>query len=500
MSTNIKINLINATIILIIFLLNSPVFSQDIETKIKLISPDYSKLQIEGKFLENKNLIEKNWSFLQNYADAKNLGKKVTDLQLFDDSQNEINYKKFADGEFVSEQNAQRFSYKLDISVLQNATSNAHISWANKSQGILMLNDLFPKLNGDKTSAKITFELPNDWKILTNEKGFNANTFLVEDLENAVFVIGKSWRKKEILLDKHRLSFVIFDKWQFEDKLAYEMAKEIFKEYAKLFGGIPFTNSQIVLMNFPIKTEINRWRAETRGTNITILSSQTLAPNLAKQRLHEQLRHEIFHLWIPNSLNLSGDYAWFYEGFAVYQALKTGVWLGQIRFDDFLNTLEQAYFLTQKRNRRISLIEDSKMRWNGNISSVYAKGLLVAFLCEVAILRQSKGKKDLKTIFRRTYRKYSKNAEKTDANTSILKVLQQSKELDPIIKKYINGKEKFEWAKYLSALGIENIGNDINANLRLKSKLSGRQKTLLKKLGYNRRRNFIRQKVYRNVN
>lgn len=498
MSTAIKKNLINAIIFLVVFLSGLPVFSQIIEAHIKLISPTDSKLRIEGKFLKDSKLIEKNWSFLQTYADAENLGQRIKDLRLFDKEGNEIKYKKFAEGEFVAEAYAGTFSYSVDAEILSDLPANAHISWIGKTHGLLMLNDLFPTFNGEDKSVRVTFDLPSGWKISSNEKEIGTNTFTVNDIEKAVFLVGANWREKEILADRTKIKFTILDKWQFEDDIALAMAEEIIKEYAGLFGEIPFKNVRIILMNFPKEIERNRWRAETRGANITILSSPTFAESSAKQRLHEQLRHEIFHLWIPNSLNLSGDYAWFYEGFAIYQALKTGVWLGQIGFDDYLKTLEQAYFLTKKRSVETSLTDVSKMRWNGDISSVYAKGLIVAFLCDTALLGRSKGNRDLKNIFRKIYKKYGKSNEQRDANRSILNALQEYDELIPIVQSYISGSEKIDWTNYLVTLGIKNLGNDVNAKLKLKSKLSGREKALLKKLGYNRRRNFIRQKVIKN--
>ena len=55
-----------------------------------------------------------------------------------------------------------------------------------------------------------------------------------------------------------------------------------------------------------------------------------------KQRLNRLgilLSHELFHLWVPNSLSLDGDYDWFFEGFTLYLALLTDVRLGLISFD-----------------------------------------------------------------------------------------------------------------------------------------------------------------------
>ncbi len=487
------------SVIFLTLLMSIAVLSaQDLEVAVKLFEAGNSRVVIEGKFLNDNDLIGENWSFLQNYADAENLGKRIVDLKLFDKNEKEIPFKKFTDGIFVADRTVYKFSYTFDADVLDNQLLNAHVSWLDKTHGLLMLNDLLPQFSRKKVSAKITFEIPDGWKISTSEKSVENKIYSVKNTEDAVFLLSEKWREKEFAVKNSKINVLILDEWQFEDETAYEMAEEIVSEYAELFGEVPFENAQIVLMNFPGKFDLNRWRAETRGTNVTILSTQTFAESSARQRLHEQLRHEIFHLWIPNSLNLSGEYAWFYEGFAIYQALRTGVQVGQIRFADFLNTLEQAYFLDQKRSTANSLLDISKMRWNGEVSSVYAKGMLVAFLCDTAIMRESKGRRDLENIFREVYRKHGKFGAVQDANTSVMNVLQEYDELAPIIKTYIKGTQKIDWTNYISVLGIENIGSKQNPELKLRSKLSGSEKALLKKLGYNKPRKFIRQKVNKN--
>jgi predicted metalloprotease with PDZ domain len=498
MSIMIKKFFIAAAVISAVLLAHKNVFAQTFEARIRL-APN-GDLRIEGSMAEQKEPDGKHWSFRQTYADAENLARRIEDLRLFDRDGNEIPYKEFAAGEFVAERRAEKFSYRINLEPSENTISNAHISWLSDTRGLLMPNDLLPQFGAAKVSAKISFDLPEGWKISTNEEKVAARTFLTEDAENAVFLIGRDYREREIVVDKTRLTFTIFGEWQFGDDLASEMTEEILREYAELFGGIPVSRASVFLLPFPQDIGLDRWRAETRGRNIVILSSRMIAESFARQRLHEQLRHELFHLWIPNALDLSGDYAWFYEGFAVYQALKTGLGLGQIRFEDFLNTLEQANFLEQKRNSTLSLIEGSRARWSGeDAGSVYAKGLLVAFLCDAALLEKSRGRRDLKDVFRDLYRTPGV-AEKREANPSVLKVLKGFEELSPIVARYVEGTEKIEWAKYLAVFGIENAGNGTNANLTLKSKLSGREKALLKKLGYNNRRNFKRQEIIRNVN
>jgi predicted metalloprotease with PDZ domain len=351
-----------------------------------------------------------------------------------------------------------------------------------------MLGDLLPQFTEYKQSisAKLKFEVPPEWKIISSEKISSEkissdNIFLVKNIEKAIFAVGKKWRGQETL----NSNLTISGEWQFTDAEAAKMAGEIFDEYRKLFGEIPAEKVQIFLHRFPKETKFGRWEAETRGANLTILSSDVPFKTLSLQRLHEQLRHELFHLWIPNNLALTGNYDWFYEGFTVYQALRTGIATNQIRFEDVLDTLTQAYNLDNFQSQKVSLIESSKNRWSGASGQVYARGMLVAFLCDLAILKQSRGKRSINDIFREIYQKHRVPNESADGNAAILKILNNYSELNLIIESYVKGSENINWKTDLESVGIETKEENSFIKLNVKTKLSGKQKDLLDKLGYN---------------
>ena len=309
-----------------------------------------------------------------------------------------VGYKKLIDGEFLAENDFAEFEYKLKLDVPKQMS--AHVSWISGERGILMLNDLFP-LSKDNSAAKITLEIPTNWKISTNEKQSGANVFEVADIEKAIFFIGKNVREKELKVGNSKLKLLISGEFLFSDEQVIQSASEIFAEYQKLFSAIPNEQAQILLVRFPSDVKLGRWEAETRGANVTIISADMPLNTQSFQRLHEQLRHEIFHLWMPNSLNLSGNYDWFYEGFALYQSLRLGVQLNKLRFNDFLDTLARAHSIDSLQTQKTSLISASNNRWNGANTQVYARGMLVAFLIDMTILRQSKGKKVARRSFAR---------------------------------------------------------------------------------------------------
>lgn len=474
--------LICAEILLLVF----ASAAQEIEINIKIESS--ATAAIDGRFLrENFLQSDKNWSFVNSLAGAENLGARVSDLKLSGES-GAVALKKFIDGEYLAENPANVWAYKIELNPLSNSSAMAHVSWISGGQGILMLGDLLPQFRAEDNqpiSAKIKFELPAGWKIISGEKRLSENVFYAPNIEKAIFLVGKNWREKEISVDKTLLNLAFSGEWNFSDDEAGQITRDIFEEYEKLFGGAPIEKAQISLIHFPKNVQFGRWEAETRGANLTVLSSDMPFKTSSLQRLHEQLRHELFHLWIPNNLALTGNYDWFYEGFTVYQALKTGLQTNQIRFEDFLATLAEAYHIDNFQTRKISLIEASKNRWNGANSQVYSRGMIAAFLCDAALLRQSNGKRQISDVFREIYNKYRVPNEPQDGNAAILSVLENHAELRPTIEKYIKGTEKIDWQADLETIGVEAAEENSFTKLSVKAKLNNHQKNLLNKLGYN---------------
>lgn len=457
--------------------------AQTVQAKIELTG---SNAAVEGSFTDAngaKNIT--NLSFLKSYINIENLGARFSEIALFDRAAQKVNYRKLTDGEFLAERGFRSWNYKANLSAPQNAPAMAHVSWVSGEQGILMTGDLFPEF-AEKTSAKITFKLPAGWRIASAEKRLAENVFEVADVEKAVFYLGKNLRETEIAAGSARLNLIMAGEWQVSEAEAAQATREIFAFYENLFGGKSFEKGQIFLGKFPAEVSPGTWEAETRGASVTIFSSEMNFKTQSLQRLHEQMRHELFHFWFPNGVNLSGNYDWFYEGFALYQSLKTAVAMKRIRFDDFLDTLSRAHAIDSATRRKTSLVEASKNRWNGANTQVYARGMLVAFLTDVALLQASKGKTSLENVFREIYQKHNlAAAPRADGNTAILNVLGSRAELRKIVESYIKAAETIAWQTDLEAIGIETGTGNFAAKLKVIDKPSGRQKDLLDKLGYN---------------
>jgi predicted metalloprotease with PDZ domain len=268
------------------------------------------------------------------------------------------------------------------------------------------------------------------------------------------------------------------------------MAGPILSEYRKVFPKGEYVNVRINIVPFPRETHSGTWQAETRGRTVTIVSSDMAFRTQSLQRLHEQLRHELFHLWIPNAVSLTGGYDWFYEGFALYQSLKTGVAVNRISFGDMLSTLSRAYAIDRRQTRRVSMIEASKNRWNAGSTELYARGMLIAFAADVAMMKAKK-RTSVADIFRDVYEKHSRPAAPIDGNDAVIAVIGSRAELAAIAERYIRGTEPFDLGPTMVAAGLMLEGDTLKA---VERPTSG-QKAILDSLGYN---NWRRTKKYQN--
>jgi hypothetical protein len=455
--------------------------AQDIDVAIELDPTRPAIANISGRFADVK--VHRNLSFVRTFAGIQGLGERVSNVKLFDADDQTVNFQTAPPGEFVSEAPFERWSYAIDLSPRKEQTAAAHVSWIKSSRGILMLGDLLPIV--DKIDGKVAAKVTLNWEAV------NASTVTLEfqDSANASILVDPSARIRRIRTGSASIVISISGDWLFTDDEFETFTRKIFEDYSKLFGSYPAAEINVRLIKFPSETQYGAWQADTRGGTLTIVSSDMPFKTQSVQRLHEQLRHEIFHLWIPNDLNLSGDYAWFYEGFALYSSLKLAVSENQIRFEDLLDTLSRAQAIDTRHSRRLSLLDASSERWNGMETYLYARGMVTAFLCDIKLLNESKGRRSIDDELRRLYAKHRLPAARAPANESIISVLRSNNDLESVVNKYVLGSDKFDWDATLALAGLENKNG-----LRVLPKLTGRQKDLLDALGYNNWRRLSRNK------
>ncbi|MEZ5428156.1 MAG: hypothetical protein R2747_17925 [Pyrinomonadaceae bacterium] len=467
--------------------------AQDLKATVRIVSPVSGELYVEGRFPQNNpSENKKNWGFVRSLAGIGELGERISDLKLKDERGGTIGFKRLMAGEYLADDGAAIWSYRVDVRPTKQFTALAHLSWLTGERGVLMTGDLFPQFGSAESgpvSARIRFELPPDWHLITAEKRIGDNEFEVADIDKGIFLIGVDWRVRRIESGPFSLKIATAGEWLFSDDEAASMTTEIAARYGRMFGGLPGENPLVVLV--PLENKNGRWEAETRGRTVLIVSGDMPFKKLSLQRLHEQLRHEIFHLWMPNNLTLTGNYDWFYEGFAVYQSLRTGIGMNRIGFADFLATLSEAFNLTDFQDQQISMIEASKLHRSGANPGVYARGMIVAFLCDAAILEKSKGKNSIEDVFRQIYAAHNRpNSKSEDGTGAILRILKSRPELVPVVERFVENAGKIDWTPYLENLGLEENREGLRVNLRVKAKLKRRQRDLLDKLGYNNWRKF----------
>ncbi len=451
--------------------------AQGIDARIVVRPEAGSVINVRGRFPANRPIKNRrNLSFLRSVAGFGGLGERISDLVLKDEIGSVVTFQKPLPGEFVADSDFTEWSYSIDLSPRNEHNAAAHISWLSNGSGILMLGDLLPRFEAAKDqTARITFDLPDGWRANAPD-----GIVAVSELDNSVFYVGNDLISWHVESSPSSLKLYRSGLWQFTDQDLGDAATEILNEYKMIFGSSPESVS-IAVMKFPFPVPTGQWQAETRGRNITIISSDMPFKTQSIQRLHEQLRHEMLHLWIPNGVNFGGNYDWFFEGFALYQSLKTGVGLDRIRFVDFLDTLSRAKAIDARQANRLSLVEASNNRWNGLETYIYARGMVTAFLCDVLLQHHSKGKRSIRDVFHDLFVKHRHPNTRTEGNAGALAILNSYRELTPIVEKYVNGSGPIDWRQEIAYAGLEEKNG-----LSVKSTLSRRQKDLLERLGYNK--------------
>lgn len=448
---------------------------QGIEVEIS-VDPVSRTASVSGRFAEGfrpSNL--RSLSFARGVAGYPDLGERISDIQLKSFDGQSVDVRRLQPSEYLAAADYSSWTYTVELTPPQDRVGLAHASWIGEFDGILMLDDLVPRYptrNG-RVPANVTLNLPAGWSFASAER--RDNGLFAEDARQSTVFIEKDLRNIEGKAKFGDLSLLISGDWHFTPDEAAAMAREIFDEYSQMLGSLPKKPYQIALKRFPVNTPHSQWEAETRGRTVTILSSDMPFRTQSLQRLHEQLRHEIFHLWFPNGIDLIGDYAWFYEGFAMYTSLRLAVKLNRIRFEDFLDTLSRAHTIDTNSRPRRPLTDpgiDPTVR--------YARGMIVAFLSDTDALRNSGGKTDVTKSLRTLFVDRPRLPHGELASEAIKTVITPS-----LIQRYVDGIESVDWTADLAAAGIESVQTGRTTTLALAPKRSGRQKAILDRLGYN---------------
>jgi predicted metalloprotease with PDZ domain len=463
--------------------------AEALTARISVLSTAPARVRIEGE----RNLPTRAWSFRNIYAGVMNLGERIENLTLADRSGTGVPVRKLAPGEYEAATDATRFSYEMRLDAPMRDTDAAHVSWLTNEGGFLMLGDLLPlpvnrKEAAAEANATVSFTLPQTWTIAASADAGGGGQFAAADAERAVFFVGQQLREKRQRVSALEFAFVTRGDWAFSDEEAASLAASILKDHAETFNGAPQGRVMLALSQFPrAASAADRWSAETRGQTVMFLSGKAPSARVALAQLSFPLAHELFHLWIPNALALDGNYDWFYEGFTLYQALRTAVRLELLTFQDYLNALGRAFdaYKSAEGREKMSLLEASERRWTLSPTLVYNKGMLVAFLYDLSLRHKTRGKRSLDDAYRELFRLHKSSSARKDGNLAALAALNSAGEMKELTRHYIEGAGAIALAEALAPFGLKVEAGSVRTRIAAADTLSGAQRDLLRKFGYN---------------
>ena len=405
------------------------------------------------------------------------MAERVEDFRATEAAGQDARVKKSAAGEFRSELDATKITYTVKLSE-PRATDVPHVSWLAVDRGFVMFADLIPQ---DIETLSAQFKLPTGWIVESSIVSDSNARYTVAEPQKAVFLVGRLLRKSSTTIDGVNLDVVLSGVWPFKEAEASRVASTVLQKYLNLTGFKLPDKATIMIAPLPVTTGKSEWKAETRGSTIVLLAN----PNkfdFWRNQLTIIFSHEMLHLWVPNSLKLEGDYDWFFEGFTLYIALLTVRELGTVDFKETLNTLGRVYDVYISHPDEKSLIEASETRWTSPVTNVYVKGMLVAFLYDLKIRKESGGKMSLADRYRELFgRSVAANA---NANEAIIAVLDSAPAMSGFAKSYIESSTRLELEQVLPAYGLTLDSSGKKSQLRVSRDLNDEQKQLLRSLGY----------------
>ena len=456
-----------------IILLCFGISSAHANTRVTISIPTSGQIKVEAEL----SSAARSWSFRNAYAGALGLAERVEAFEAFGQSGQDARVKKSAAGQFRSELDATRITYLVRLSN-PRAADLPHASWLTEDRGFLMLADLIPV---DMASLSVEFVLPAEWSVESSIAPEGNGRYEVLAPEKSVFFLGRLLRRTSKSVNGMTLETVINGTWRFKDDDALKAGTEVMEKYLALTGFKLPGKSVIMIAASPVSLGNSIWKAETRGSSVVVLMDPAARAKNSIEQVRVIFTHELLHLWVPNSLKLEGDYDWFFEGFTLYMALRTALELKVINFKGFLTTLAGVYDSYSSRPDQHSLVEESERRWTNSGTQVYVKGMLVAFLYDLMIRKESGTKTTLADRYRELFN--GGVAANTSGNEAIIGLLGSSPASKDFVKSYVEDIREIKLEQLLPSYGLQ-LDSSKGTQLRVSRELDEDQKQLLRSLGY----------------
>lgn len=456
---------------------------------VKVVAGDAPYVEVRGEVETG----QEKWRFVSEYAGVSKLDERIEGVEFSTLAGERVAFRQTARGRYETVAAANRIAYRVRLSLPQVMNDAAHVSWIDGVRGVVMLNDVLPQgLDG----ARVGFELPRGWKIYSSS--FKTRLTIDErhefrggnrrEVEDAVFAVGANLRALNQVAANGNVLCIVDDNWAFDDRDVTRAVKVMIDEHRGVVGDLPGERAALMLMPFAQNAPVQRWSAETRGTNILLMMGRQGSRSAGLTQLENVLAHETFHLWLPNNLNLQGDYAWFYEGFTLYRAVRAGVETGTLNFQDYLNAVARAVTIYEAAERRRavkdSLIAASLARWRDADAAalVYSKAMVVACLYDLEVGWQSGDKRGLDDVFRLLVQRHGMNKSPVEANRAVVAVLDETYQSSEFTRRFITASTsdlKLEFAKF----GLQVVPSGTGIRLVVNPQVSKKQKRLLQRIG-----------------
>jgi predicted metalloprotease with PDZ domain len=457
--------------------------AQTLNARISVTSTTSPRVKIEARLPGPTNTL----SFRNTYAGVLGLGERIETVEGIRDNGERVLVPRLAPGEFQSAEEFSRFIYEMNLAGPLRPADLSHVSSLNADRGVFMMADLLPQspLRSSFKSALISVDVPSGWTVATNVD-HQGSQFSTDDLENAVFLVSPSLREKRKGNSATDLSIITTGRWPFSESEATKIAGEILEEYSRVTRFQLKRNPVLILIPYPGEAGPANWSAETRGNVVVLLLGRNAKRKSVVSRLGIVLSHELFHLWVPNSLKLEGAYDWFFEGFTLYHALRMDLRLGLISFNDYLETIAGVYdsYRSSVDRDSLSLIEASERRWTTSASLVYEKGMLVAFIYDLSLKKLTGCRESFETIYAELFQRVA--AGQTSANDTIISILSAPDGLKSFSKDYVETAGNIDLESIISAYGIEFQRGGSGTRLVVAKDPTKTQRDLLGCIGYRR--------------
>ena len=383
------------------------------------------------------------WSFPNAYAGVLGIAERVEEFQAFGPTGENLDAKKIATGEFRSQPGATSINYVVRLRP-PTAADVSHVSWISGESGVLMLADLLPlRLPG----VVVEISLPPDWTCRAAASTDSLGRYYFSKPDNGVLLVSRSVRTQVAQVKRNVLGCYVTGTWPFKDEVVVNAATKVLDKYIDITRFPLFATPTVMLVPLPVATGSVKWRAETRGSTVVLLIDPQADIKNWRAQLGIIFTHELLHLWVPNSLLFEGDYDWFFEGFTLYTALVTALDLKFIDKNEFVATLGRVYDSYLSRPDDSSLIDASERRWTSGNSAVYDKGMLVAFLYDLAIRRDSGGKLTLGSLYRQLF---ASEPQPVNGNDVIIRLLSSTPAGADLAKSYIEGQKELDLKSLLA--------------------------------------------------